>query len=306
MSSTFALPPVLQDYAAVGRVVDAQQRPPSADFRSLLEGAVAKPEAGTPAKRPITVVAPRTTRLSGSEAKSALAQGWRNVFGEEPSDKTSQLLLAQWSLETGRGKAMMNNNFGGIKGAGPTGLTARYGTHEVENGKTVAITDGFRAYEAPEQGATDYVKLLSKRYGSALDSARAGDAQGFVHGLKKGGYFTAPEAQYSSAISSLASRAASLGADAIGEAGEGAAGPASSGSASVNGAPNHGVHSASYRARALNGAFPPSAFGFSPNRLSGEQLMESIADAALNIARGPRNQEDTGRRSFDDAFERRF
>ncbi len=304
--SDFTLPPVLQDYAAVGRVVDAHEGVRNDTFRSLLDANVAKPEATTQGKRPVTVVTPRTTKLSGSEAKAALSQAWRNVFGEEPNDKTSHLLLAQWSLETGRGKAMMNNNFGGIKGAGPTGLTARYGTHEVENGKTVSITDGFRAYETPQEGATDYVRLLSKRYGSALDAARTGDAQGFVHGLKKGGYFTAPEAQYTSAISSLANRAASLGADAIGDATDGAVAATAPRVNTVNGAAHSGMHSASTRPLGLAGFLPPSTFGFSTNRLSGEQLLSDIAESALNIARGPRNQDEGGRHSFEDVFQRRF
>ena len=306
MSSAFTLPPVLQDYAAAGRAVEAHDGARSETFRSLFEANIAKPEAAAPAKRPVTVVQPRTTKLTGSEAKAALTQAWRNVFGEEPSEKTSQLLLAQWSLETGRGKAMMNNNFGGIKGAGPTGLTARYGTHEVENGKTISITDGFRAYETPQEGATDYVRLLSKRYGSALDAARSGDAQGFVRGLKKGGYFTAPEAQYTSAIASLANRAAALGADAIGDAGGGAVAATTPQPHAINGAAHSGMHSASSRAMGLGGFLPPSTFGFSSNRLSGDQLLNDIAESALNIARGPRNQDDSARRSFDDAFDWRF
>jgi Mannosyl-glycoprotein endo-beta-N-acetylglucosaminidase len=300
VSSVFSLPPVLQDYAAAGRSVEAHDRAKGDSFRAVFDGVLAKAET-KPAKREPTVVAPRTTKLSGSEAKAALTQAWRNVYGEEPNEKTSQILLAQWSLETGRGKAMMNYNFGGIKGAGPSGLTARYGTHEVENGKTVAITDGFRAYESPEEGATDYVRLLSKRYGSALDAARAGDPQGFVRGLKKNGYFTAPEAQYSAAITSLTNRAATLGADAIGDLEGGAA--TASHAPRVNGAPRIGAHAAP---GAIGGFVPPGALGFNANRLRGDELLNDIAEAALGIARGPREQEDQRRREFDDAFHWRF
>ncbi len=305
MSSVFSLPPVLQDYAAAGRSVEAHDRTKGDAFRAVFDGVLARPEA-KPAKREPTVVAARTTKLSGSEAKAALAQGWRNVFGEEPNEKTSQILLAQWSLETGRGKAMMNYNFGGIKGAGPSGLTARYGTHEVENGKTVAITDGFRAYESPEEGATDYVRLLAKRYGSALDAARAGDPQGFVRGLKKNGYFTAPEAQYSAAIGSLTNRAAALGADALGDQEGGAVASTTPHAHRVNGAPRVGTANARLSPAALGGFVPPTALGFTANRLRGDELLNDIAEAALGIARGPREQDEQRRREFDDAFHWRF
>ncbi len=301
MSSVFSLPPVLQDYAAASRSVEAHDRAKGDTFRSVFDGVLAKSEA-KPAKREPTVVTPRTTKLSGSEAKAALTQAWRNVFGEEPNEKTSQILLAQWSLETGRGKAMMNYNFGGIKGAGPSGLTARYGTHEVENGKTVSITDGFRAYESPEEGATDYVRLLAKRYGSALDAARAGDPQGFVRGLKKNGYFTAPEAQYSAAITSLTNRAATLGADAIGDLEGGAVAATTPHAPRTNGGAHLGTLGARSVTGALGGFLPPSALGFSANRLRGDELLNDIAEAALGIARGPREQEDQRRREFDDAF----
>jgi flagellar protein FlgJ len=281
--------------------VEAHDRTKGDAFRAVFDGVLARPEA-KPAKREPTVIAARTTKLSGSEAKAALAQGWRNVFGEEPNEKTSQILLAQWSLETGRGKAMMNYNFGGIKGAGPSGLTARYGTHEVENGKTVAITDGFRAYESPEEGATDYVRLLAKRYGSALDAARAGDPQGFVRGLKKNGYFTAPEAQYSAAIGSLTNRAAALGADALGDQESGAVASTTPHAHRVNGAPRVGTASAHVSPAALGGFVPPTALGFTANRLRGDELLNDIAEAALGIARGPREQDEQRRREFDDAF----
>jgi len=54
------------------------------------------------------------------------------------------------------------------------------------------------------------------------------------------------------------------------------------------------------------GFLPPSTFGFARNRLSGDQLLNDIAEAALDIARGPRDREDTGRRDFDDVFQWRF
>jgi flagellar protein FlgJ len=307
VSSAFTLPPVLQDYADAGRSLEIHRGGSRDDtFRALLDATLAPPTLAARTTPATTVVTPHTTKLSGSDAKAALAQAWRNVFGEEPNQKTQQILLAQWALETGRGKAMMNYNFGGIKGAGPTGLTARYGTHEVENGKTFSITDGFRAYETPEQGATDYVRLLSKRYGSALESAKVGDATGFVRGLKKNGYFTAPEAQYASAISSLANRAAALGADAIGDSTESAVAVTTPRTTSVNAPAKAGMHGAEIPSNAHSGFLPPSTFGFARNRLSGDQLLNDIAEAALDIARGPRDREHSGRRDFDDVFQWRF
>src|SRR5438270_880216 len=76
------------------------------------------------------LVTPTKTPLTGSEAASALSSAWQRVTGHAPSPKMLSVLVAQWSHETGRGRAMLNYNFGGLKGQSAEGLSAAYRTHE--------------------------------------------------------------------------------------------------------------------------------------------------------------------------------
>ncbi len=148
-------------------------------------------------------VAPRHTRLDLPEARSTLAAAWRQKFGREPNDRTLAVLTSQWAMETGRGSAMMNFNFGGIKGTGPSGLTTAYRTFEGHDATRVEIKDHFRAYLSAQEGARDYLDVLQRRFPAALERAAEGDARGFVHELKTHGYFTGSETEYTKAIGSI-------------------------------------------------------------------------------------------------------
>ena len=130
--------------------------------------------------------------------------------------RSSSSIHAQGALETGHGKSMCNYHFGGIKGTGPSGLSASYKTKEGWGATEVSINDRFRAYNSPEEGAADYLALLDRRYGNALDAARAGDAAGFVHGLKTRGYFTGNEEVYTRNVVALSQSALNRGFDSIG------------------------------------------------------------------------------------------
>lgn len=112
-------------------------------------------------------------------------------------------LTAQAALETGSGQKMYNFNFGGIKGASPLGETARYKTREVVDGKDIHIVDGFRSYRSLDDGARDFVSLLSRRYAGALSKADQGDTVGYAQSLKESGYFTAPASEYASGLTRL-------------------------------------------------------------------------------------------------------
>lgn len=156
------------------------------------------------------------TPLSGEQAASALGQAWEQALGSPPTQGTLSVLTAQWAHETGRGQSMMNFNFGGIKGTGPTGLTATYGTHEGWGETKQHIQDGFRAYESAEEGAADYVSLLVRRYPDAVNAAEQQDPAAFVEALGNGGYFTGNRAAYTRSVTSLANQANSDGYGALG------------------------------------------------------------------------------------------
>ncbi len=143
------------------------------------------------------------TQMSPGAASAELRRAWTKVTGEAPDDKTVALLTAQWAHETAHGASMFNYNFGGIKGTGPTGLSVEQHTKEGWGRSERQITDRFRAYESPEAGAEDYVKLLTHRFPEATGAARAGNAEGFVQGLKQRGYFTGDAQAYQRSVSSL-------------------------------------------------------------------------------------------------------
>lgn len=166
-----------------------------------------------------TLVRPTRTPLSGEQAQAALSEAWTRRFGAPPAKATLAILTAQWSHETGRGESMYNYNFGGIKGTGPSGLSVSQRTREGWGDSQELIVDRFRAYRTASEGAEDYLALLDRRYGSALDAARDGDPAGFVRGLKAGGYFTGNERLYAQSISRLAEQALDQGAGLLGRGG---------------------------------------------------------------------------------------
>jgi Mannosyl-glycoprotein endo-beta-N-acetylglucosaminidase len=162
------------------------------------------------------IVPPVRTRLDGVQAADALRAAWTKITGHAPSEHTVAILTAQWAHETGNGASMYNYNFGGIKGMGPSGLSVSQRTKEGFGATEHTITDRFRAYRTAEEGATDYVKLLSERFPEATQSAQSGDPAGFVSGLKQRGYFTGDAASYTRSVSSLAAQAMKKGYGAVG------------------------------------------------------------------------------------------
>jgi hypothetical protein len=163
-----------------------------------------------------TRVNPSRTPLSGSQASEALRKAYQRVTGEEPSQGTLAILTSHWALETGQGQSMYNYNFAGIKGRGPEGMTAVMNTREGYGANTTHIRDGFRAYTSAEAGATDYLSLLQRRYGSALEAARSEQPGQFVSELKARGYFTGDPEAYAKGVTQLANRAMEHGFDALG------------------------------------------------------------------------------------------
>jgi hypothetical protein len=170
-----------------------------AAFKTALEGAKSAPAAGN-------LVPVVRTQLSAGQAQEALRTAWEKVTGEAPSDKTLALITAQWAHETGSGASMYNYNFAGIKGAGPDGLSVAQHTREGYGASERRIVDNFRAYRSAEDGATDYVQLLDKRFPEAVEGARQGDPSAFVRGLKSRGYFTGHEGAYLNSVANIASR----------------------------------------------------------------------------------------------------
>lgn len=153
-----------------------------------------------PARRDVEA---QRTRASMPEIKTAIGRAYQSLYGRPPSKPMLDTLTAQAALETGRGESMFNYNFGGIKGTSPTGETAHYKTREVVDGKSIHVVDGFRAYRSLEDGAKDFVALLSRRYAPALERAEVGDVTGYAEKLRASGYYTAPVSEYSAGLTRI-------------------------------------------------------------------------------------------------------
>lgn len=190
------LPPTLNEPRAASEA--REPRRVDAEFATALQQVKPAPSPGL-----VPVV---RTQLSAGQAQEALRAAWEQVNGEPPSDKTLALITAQWAHETGNGASMYNYNFAGIKGAGPSGLSVAQHTREGYGASERRIVDNFRAYGSAEEGATDYVKLLARRFPEAVEGARQGDPNAFVRGLKSRGYFTGHEGAYLNSVSTIAAR----------------------------------------------------------------------------------------------------
>ena len=162
-------------------------------------------------------VEPERTPISGSRAARELGRAWKRAMKEAPSADVVLVLTAHWAHETHGGRSMFNYNFGGIKGHGPDGMSCIREAHEGTGYHVRALKDRFRAYSSAKDGADDYLSLLMRKYPHAIEAAERGDVTDFVAALKRGGYFTGSESDYSRDLSDLTIRAFELGFDVLGK-----------------------------------------------------------------------------------------
>jgi hypothetical protein len=151
-----------------------------------------------------------TTTVDGVKTPSdpdsiaaSIGRGYQQIVGSVPSFNMLRTLTAQALLETNSGAAMYNYNFGGVKGAGPTGETASLSTHEIINGKDTVLKQNFRSYPSLDAGALDFVKLIVKGYSKTLPFAEQNDLTGYANALYAGHYFTADPTKYANRLSQL-------------------------------------------------------------------------------------------------------
>jgi flagellar protein FlgJ len=160
-------------------------------------------------------VAPQRTPVSASELSASIGRAYTRVTGMTPTANILNCLSAQASVETAAGGSMYNFNFGGVKGVGPHGQSANCLTHEVVDGKDVTVRQDFRAYASLDEGAEDYVRLMTQRFGGALQWASTGSLDGFAHALKQAGYYTANEGDYAAALKAACPGASAAGASVL-------------------------------------------------------------------------------------------
>ncbi len=172
-------------------------------------------------------VEPVLTPLTFDRAVECMRQGIHIATGEPPTERALALALAKTALETGRWQKMWNHNWGNVKcNDDYHGMFTCITLNEVINGRTVwfapdgqldrkdgdvtglawAVPPGhpqtrMRAYANGFDGAQQYVDFVANgRYRDAWARLLDGDAAGYVHELKRKGYFTADEATYRRAV----------------------------------------------------------------------------------------------------------
>jgi len=150
------------------------------------------------------------TTVTKDQLINAFMSAWPRVIGGTPTKEHVLMLMAQNALETGWGKSMYNYNIGNIKR-----LQSEHHdyfmmphTGEVLNGKQVFFepphpATWFKSYDTLEEGVADYLSLLKRRYGSAFEAAKTGDAKQFAAALKRNKYYTAPEEGYAKGLDSI-------------------------------------------------------------------------------------------------------
>jgi hypothetical protein len=179
-------------------------------------------------------VPPRITPLSFDQAASCMRAALRDKLGKEPTREALALALAKTALETGRYKAIWNDNFGNVK-AGETyqGMFTCITLNEVlrRNGKDIVVwfapegeltgkggklvgqpipvPDGhpqtrMRAYANEFDGAFSYIDVMADgHFAGAFQRMLVGDGAGMVHQMKLAHYFTADEAAYAKGVLSI-------------------------------------------------------------------------------------------------------
>ena len=161
----------------------------------------------------------RLTVVTVLEVYAALRAAWRKFMGAEPERASLLVLLAHWSLETGRGRGMHCFNLGNIKhvpGDGRDFCTFR--ASEVVGGVERFSVMAFRAYPSLEEGARDYLTELVGTFRYAWPAVLAGAPADFSHRLKVSRYYTADEGLYTRALVALVHGLdAEIGADTLPE-----------------------------------------------------------------------------------------
>jgi hypothetical protein len=173
-------------------------------------------------------VEPKITPMLFESAREALLAGLRDVSGNAPSREVLALGLAKCALETGRFQKIWNWNFGNIKASSTyPGMYTAFELNEVLKGQVVWFGPAGRLdrrggkvvaepYAVPPAHPQTRMRAHANRFDGAFaygdfmrvrptlwQALQIGEPYGFVHSMKRAGYFTADEAPYARAVASL-------------------------------------------------------------------------------------------------------
>ena len=147
----------------------------------------------------------RVTEVTPAELYAAL-RAYTHTTPAPLSRSSLILLVSQFALETGGGKACHCWNLGNVKWVdGDQYDWTMFTTQEVIGGRVVTFhppdrATWFRAYVSLEDGVQDYYREIEKDFAVCWPFVIDGDVAGFCHALKVRGYYTAPESTYTAGV----------------------------------------------------------------------------------------------------------
>jgi len=150
------------------------------------------------------------TKLSELELANVMKQGYQNAFGELPSLEALAFGWSQAALESGRRPTVLkNNNIGNLiapeswVNKGNSYFTMNHQQVDSE-GKTYDVPgQKMMSFKSPVDGATEYWKLLGRKFGHAMPWITGGDPTSAAVALGLGTYYTADIQRYSNTVTSL-------------------------------------------------------------------------------------------------------
>jgi len=173
----------------------------------------------------------KATPVTPEQVFLALGLAWQSLTGSTPDRKIIHILHAQSALETGHWKSIYNYNLGGAKKHGTCDWTYFTTTERLSHPvadkllssakpgevtvlkvddkfKTVKVSgkqsmNCFASWDDLDTAAKDHLALLFRRFPKAIEAAKKGDVPGYVRELKRSGYFTASEEDYTKIVNSI-------------------------------------------------------------------------------------------------------
>lgn len=149
----------------------------------------------------------KQTYIPQNEMKNSISRSWKRLFGYDPSSDQVAMIMAQNALETGHRKSMYNYNVGNITTDGKVhnyfdDLKTK---EQMSPGKWEEKYLKYRAYNSLDEGVIDYLNFLSKnkRYQKAWQHIENPNPEKYSKELKRAGYYTANEPQYTAGIKNL-------------------------------------------------------------------------------------------------------
>lgn len=122
---------------------------------------------------------------------------------QETSREAAVILLAQARLESCYDDSIGLKSVRGVaarNGYNIWNVTATRGPAHVEREGGRLIKKRWCYWKTAKEGAREFIAYLKRKYPGALSRAERGDVKGYVHALKRGGYFSVPENEYAEGV----------------------------------------------------------------------------------------------------------